>query len=280
MSKSYLTPAEIAESTINTGIKKANNSTVNMLILGALAGMYIGFGGHANITITQTFSKIDAGLAKFLGAAVFPVGLLLVLVAGAELFTGNCLMTMALVDKKITAKQMLKNWCLVYIGNFIGSVILAAALIFVGAYKTGSAVTDTVFSIATTKMSYTAAQIFVKGILCNILVCLAVWMSYAAQDIASKAVTIWFPVMTFVMVGFEHSIANMFFLPLAKFAGFDLSWGEMILHNIIPATLGNIVGGAVIIPLLYYIVYIVPQRQTNANKNTEASTNSKISMAK
>lgn len=275
MSKAYLTPAEIAESTINTGIKKANNSTINMLILGIFAGLYISFGGHADITIMQTFSKIDTGLAKFLGAAVFPIGLFLVLVAGAELFTGNCLMTMALSDKKITLKQMLRNWVIVYIGNFIGAVILAAALVYVGAYKAGSPMTETAFSIAAGKMSASAPQIIVKAILCNILVCLAVWMSFGAQDIASKAIAIWFPVMTFVMVGFEHSIANMFFLPLAKFAGYDISWGQMILHNIIPATIGNIIGGAIIVALLYYVVYIVPQRKTT----TEANTDKKASTA-
>lgn len=278
MSKSFLAPGEIAETTINIGIKKANNSTINMLVLGILAGLYIAFGGHADITIMQTFSKIDPGLAKFLGAAVFPIGLLLVLVAGAELFTGNCLMTMALTDKKISLKQMLKNWGLVYLGNFIGSIILAAALVYVGAYKTGSPMTETAFSIATGKMTATVTQIIVKGIFCNILVCLAVWMSFGAQDISSKAIAIWFPVMTFVMVGFEHSIANMFFLPLAKFAGFDISWTQMLLHNIIPSTIGNIIGGAVVVALLYYVVYIAPQRKTSTNKSTEANTETKASM--
>lgn len=270
MSKSFLAPNEIAESTINVGIKKANNSTINMLILGILAGLYVAFGGHADITIMQTFSKIDLGLAKFLGAAVFPVGLLLVLVAGAELFTGNCLMTMALSDKKITLKQMLKNWSLVYFGNFIGSIIFAAALVYVGAYKAGTPMTETAFSIATGKMTASVGQIIVKGIFCNILVCLAVWMSFGAQDISSKAVAIWFPVMTFVMVGFEHSVANMFFLPLAKFAGYDITWGQMLFHSIIPATIGNIIGGAVIVALLYYVVYIVPQRKVDAKVKSRA----------
>ncbi|MFA5524295.1 MAG: formate/nitrite transporter family protein [Tissierellales bacterium] len=266
MSKLFLAPGEIAESTINIGVKKANNSSINMLVLGILAGLYIAFGGHADITIMQTFSNIDPGLAKFLGAAVFPVGLLLVIVAGAELFTGNCLMTMALSDKKITIKQLLKNWVLVYLGNFIGSIILAAAVVFVGSYKTGSPMAETAFSIATAKMTASVAQIIVKGIFCNILVCLAVWMSFGAQDITSKAVAVWFPVMTFVMVGFEHSIANMFFLPLAKFAGYNVSWAQMLLHNIIPATIGNIIGGAVIVSLLYYLVYILPQRKAESKE--------------
>lgn len=262
MSKAFLAPGEIAESTIAVGIKKANHSTINMIVLGILAGLYIGFGGHADITIMQTCSGLDVGISKFMGGAVFPVGLLLVIVAGAELFTGNCLMTMALVDKKIKLRQMLKNWGLVYLGNFIGSVILAAALVFAGAYKAGTPMAETAFSIATGKMTASVAQIMVKGIFANILVCLAVWMSFGAQDIMSKAIAIWFPVMTFVMLGFEHSIANMFFLPLAKFSGYDITWAQMWLHNIIPSTIGNIIGGAIIIPLFYYIVYIKPQRKT------------------
>lgn len=270
MSKAFLAPGEIAEATITIGVKKANHSTINMIILGILAGLYIGFGGHADITIMQTFSKIDVGVSKFLGGAVFPIGLLLVIVAGAELFTGNCLMTMALVDKKISMKQMLKNWGLVYLGNFIGSIILAAALVFVGAYKPGTPMAETAFSIATGKMTASVAQIIVKGIFANILVCLAVWMSFGAQDIASKAIAIWFPVMTFVMVGFEHSIANMFFLPLAKFIGFDVSWAQMWLHNIIPSTIGNIIGGAIIVSLLYYVVYIKPQRETTTKSKLNA----------
>lgn len=262
MSKAFLAPGEIAEATIATGVKKANHSTINMIILGILAGLYISFGGHADITIMQTCSGLDIGISKFLGGAVFPIGLLLVVVAGGELFTGNCLMTMALVDKKISIKQMLKNWVLVYLGNFIGSVIFAAAVVFVGAYKPGNPMAETALSIATGKMSASVAQIVVKAIFANVLVCLAVWLAYGAQDIASKTVAIWFPVMTFVMLGFEHSIANMFFLPLAKFIGFEVSWAQMWLHNIIPATIGNILGGGIIIPLLYYIVYIKPQRET------------------
>lgn len=270
MSKAFLTPGEIAESTIATGVKKANRSTVSMLILGIFAGLYIGFGAHADITIMQTFSKIDVGLAKFLGAAVFPVGLILVIVAGAELFTGNCLMTMALADKKIRFKQLLRNWVFVYLGNFIGSVILAIALVAAGSYSAGSPMTETAFSIATGKMGASVAQIIIKATFCNILVCLAVWMAYGAKDITSKIIAIWFPVMTFVMVGFEHSIANMFFLPLAKFAGFEVTWAEMFLHNIIPATIGNIIGGAIIVSLLYYQVYILPSRRSETESKSNA----------
>lgn len=263
MNKRFLSAGEIAETTLVTGVKKANNSTINTIILGLLAGMYISIGAHADITIMQTFSGIDIGLTKFLGGAVFPIGLFLVVLAGGELFTGNCLMTMALVDRQITFKQLFRNWGLVYFSNFIGALIFAASLVYCGAYKPGTPMVETAFSIAAGKMSASVLQIVVKGIYANILVCLAVWLAYGAQDFASKIIAMWFPVMIFVMLGFEHSIANMYFLPLAKFLGYDLSWGQMWLHNIIPATIGNIIGGAIIIPLLYYVVYIQPQRIVN-----------------
>jgi len=259
MTKSFLSPSEITEATINNGIDKARRTTLNLLILSILAGIYIGFGAHAYFTITQASSSLNTGIAKFLGGAVFPIGLLLVIVAGGELFTGNCLMTMALMDKKISVNQLLRNWIIVYIGNFIGSIVLAKALVFVNAYATGSPIADTAFSVATNKISLSAAQIVVKGILANILVCLAVWLACGAQDIGSKVVAIWFPIMTFVMVGFEHSIANMFFLPVAKFAGFEITWSQIWLKNIIPSTIGNIIGGGIVIPIMYYLAYKRPK---------------------
>lgn len=258
MSKGFLTPSEIANTTISVGIKKANTSSFNQLLLGILAGIFISIGAHADVTIMQTFKHIDVGVMKFLGAAVFPIGLVLVLLAGGELFTGNCLMTLALVDKKISMKQMFKNWSLVYIGNFIGAIIFVFTMIKIGAYQEGSATSDLALSIATGKTTYSFVQVFLKGIYANILVVLAVWIAYGAQDFVSKIVGMWFPVMTFVMLGFEHSIANMFFLPLAKYIGYDISWLQILTKNLIPATLGNIVGGAVIIPLVYYVIYIVP----------------------
>ncbi len=272
MTKDYLTPAEIAEATITTGVKKANQSTLNMLLLGIFAGVYISLGAHADITIMQTFKHIDVGVMKFLGGAVFPIGLVLVLIAGGELFTGNCLMTMALVDKKITFRQMLKNWTLVYIGNFIGAILLVLTLIKVGAYHEGTPTAELAISIATGKTTYSFSQIFLKGIFANVLVVLAVWIAYGAQDITSKIIGMWFPVMTFVMLGFEHSIANMFFLPLARYIGFDITWAQIWTKNIIPATLGNIVGGAIIIPLTYYVVYILPKRKAETNKVNKATS--------
>ncbi|HHV46722.1 MAG TPA: formate/nitrite transporter family protein [Tissierellia bacterium] len=264
MTKAFLSPAEITETTINNGIDKANRSFLSLLMLSILAGIYIGFGAHAYFTITQAAGSLNAGIAKFLGGAVFPIGLLLVAVAGGELFTGNCLMTMSLMDRKISAAGLLRNWIIVYIGNFIGSIILAKALVFSNAYAPGSLIADTAFSVATSKISQSAPQILVKGILANMLVCLAVWLACGAQDIGSKVVAIWFPVMTFVMVGFEHSIANMFFLPVAKFAGLEITWSQIWFNNIIPSTIGNIIGGGIIIPIMYYLAYRKPKANITA----------------
>ena len=271
MSKGYLSPTEIAETTITTGIKKATQPSLNMLLLGIFAGIFISIGAHADITIMQTFKHVDVGVMKFLGGAVFPIGLVLVLVAGGELFTGNCLMTMALVDKKITMKQMFKNWSLVYVGNFIGAMLFVFTVIKIGAYQEGTPATELALSIATGKTTYSFGQVFLKGVFANVLVVLAVWIAYGAQDITSKIIGMWFPVMTFVMLGFEHSIANMFFLPLAKFVGYDITWTQMFTRNIIPATLGNIVGGAIIIPLVYYVVYIIPKRKIKAKQLGKAA---------
>ena len=269
MEKRMLTPPEIAKATIDAGIKKANLSSLQMILLGIFAGIFIGFGAHADITVIQTLGKIDVGLAKFMGAAVFPVGLMLVVMAGAELFTGNNLMTLPLMDKKITLRKMLKNWMLVYIGNFIGSILLAWILSKTGLYKSGSDITTKAIGIAEAKVGLTLGAAFSRAILCNIIVVVSIWFSTAAKDITGKILAIWFPIMMFVLSGFEHSIANMFFLSMGKFAGASFTWGEMWIKNLIPVTIGNIVGGAVIVPVVYYLCYIAPnQNKQNVVKIT------------
>ncbi|WP_425449435.1 formate/nitrite transporter family protein [Dethiothermospora halolimnae] len=255
MDKKMLSPTEITTATINAGIKKASLSTARMLLLGIFAGMFIGFGAHADITVMQTLGSFDVGIAKFMGAAVFPVGLMLVLVAGAELFTGNNLMTMALMDKKITINKMLKNWILVYLGNFIGSILLALIIEKAGLYGQGSNIANKAIAIAEAKVGLSFGQAFLRAILCNIIVVLAVWFSSASKQVIGKIFAIWFPIMMFVLSGFEHSIANMFFISLGKLLGGSFSWVEMWTSNLIPVTLGNILGGAVIVPVVYYIVY-------------------------
>ncbi|KXZ40466.1 formate/nitrite transporter [Alkalithermobacter thermoalcaliphilus JW-YL-7 = DSM 7308] len=271
MDKKILTPPEIAQAIVGAGIKKANLSTTQMELLGLFAGMFIGFGAHAYISVMQTLKHIDVGLMKLIGGAVFPVGLMLVIMAGGELFTGNCLMTLALMDKKITLKQMLKNWAIVYATNCIGIATMALLVVKTGYYNVGDPMYDLAMSIASGKMALDFTTIFLRGVLCNILVVLTVWMVAGAQDMISKIFACWFPIVVFILGGFEHSIANMFFLPLAKFAGADMTWVEIFTKNIIPSTLGNIVGGAIIVPVVYYFAYILPSKneQESAKLSSE-----------
>lgn len=260
MQKRMLTPPEIAQATINAGVKKANLSTLQMILLGIFAGIFIGFGAQADITVMQTLKNIDVGLMKFMGAFVFPVGLMLVVMAGAELFTGNNLMTLALMDKKITVNQMLKNWFFVYLGNFIGSILLAIVVVKAGFYKVDAPATQLAIKIATGKVGLTLSQAFFRAILCNVVVVLAVWLATGAQDVISKIFACWFPIMMFVLSGYEHSIANMYFISLGKFLGAEVTWGQIWMKNLIPVTIGNIVGGAIIVPVVYYLVYVVPAK--------------------
>lgn len=253
MEKVFLTPKKIAKEMINVGYTKGNLDTSAMILLGILAGAFIGFGGLANIIISQTLGNLDAGIAKFAGATVFPVGLMLVVVAGGELFTGNNLMTLAVINKKITCKQMLKNWSVVWLSNFIGSVLLALVVYYSG-ILTGDSATKAI-SIAQGKVTLDIMTLILRGVLCNVLVVLAVWMSISAQDIISKLFSCWFPVMLFVLCGFEHSIANMFFIPMGMLLGADITISQL-LYNLIYVTLGNIIGGGVLIPFMYQYAYL------------------------
>ena len=253
MDKRFLTPGEVANATINVGINKAKLETNNCILLGILAGVFIGFGGIGNILVSQTLGGIDAGLARLAGASVFPVGLMLVVMCGAELFTGNNLMTLAFMNKKITLSQLFRNWSLVYVANFIGSIVLAVAIFYSGTF-TGDAATKAI-AIAESKAALTVSQALIRGILCNVLVVLAVWMATAAQDIVSKIFACWFPIMLFVLCGFEHSVANMFFMPMGMMLGANVSIGQLVL-NLVVVTIGNIIGGAILVPCMYNKIFI------------------------
>lgn len=271
MEKMFLAPGEIANSWIEIGKKKANLPILKMIMLGIFAGVFIGFGSHADIIIMQTMGRtVDVGFAKFMGAAVFPVGIIFVVVAGAELFTGNCLIAVSVLSKEEKMKNMLKNWTFVYIGNFIGSIALAYMLANSGLYGVDAAAKA--IAIAEGKANMAMSPAIIRGIMCNIMVVLAVWMQSGAKDITSKVFTLWFPVMAFVLSGFEHSIANMYFIPLGKFLGANLTWAQMWINNIIPVTIGNIIGGAVIVPLVYWYVYVYDsQNSKKTGKKSMAS---------
>lgn len=265
----FLSPKETAEVFDGISVGKANNSISNLFILGILAGLFIAFGGFAAQIISHSIE--NPGLAKFASGAVFPVGLMLVVIAGAELFTGNNLIVIGYMDKKITLGQLLRNWIIVYVGNFVGSIFLAFMINQSGLFNTtGGLLGATAIKAAIGKVSLPFVQALIRGILCNIIVVLAVWMAIAAKDIASKILAIWFPIMLFVMSGFEHSIANMYFIPAGIFASsntYYLKAGKItteslntlnvrgLLANLIPVTIGNIIGGAMIIGLSYWYVY-------------------------
>lgn len=252
----FLSPAEIAEVWVGNGVKKASLPIAKMLLLGIFAGMFIGFGAHGFIIANAIGegSGFEVMFAKFIGASIFPAGLMMVIMCGAELFTGNNLLTLAVMDKKITVKAMLVNWIVVYIGNLIGSLLLAFLLAKSGLY------TDTVLAkavgIAETKVAMPFLGALIKGIFCNILVVLACWFQAGSKDMVGKIFAIWFPIMLFVFAGFEHSIANMTYIPLGMFLGADVSIGQFLLNNLLPVTIGNIIGGALIVPCVYYYAYL------------------------
>ena len=265
----YLSPKETAEAYDSISVNKAKNSLSNLFILGILAGVYIAFAGFASQTISYTID--NPGLAKFAGGAVFPVGLILVVIAGAELFTGNNLMIIGVMDKRISFNELFRNWITVYTANFIGSVLFAYLVSRSGLFDSAHGLLGaTVIKAAVGKISLPFSQALIRGILCNIMVVLAVWMATAAKDIISKLFAIWFPIMLFVMSGFEHSIANMYYIPAGIFAKSNtlyLKAGKIeaasisqlniggFFANLIPVTLGNIIGGAIVIGLAYWYVY-------------------------
>ena len=241
-------PKEIANNYIAIGKGKVNTPVAKMFVLGILAGIFIAFGGVASTAAAVSIPLASVG--KFLGACIFPGGLTMVLLAGSELFTGNCLLVIPLCKKEITLGGMLKNWVVVYLGNMVGGIGVAAICVF----------------------SHQAGDAFLRGIACNFLVCIAVWISFAAKQVSSKIIGLFFPIMMFVLCGFEHSVANMYYIAAGIFAkgnaayleaataaGADVSgltWGAMFTKNLLPVTLGNIIGGAVLVGLAYWFVYL------------------------
>ena len=245
-------PAQIAELVETAGVAKARLATVQTLTLAILAGVFIGFGGAA---YTMVMTGVDAGFgpARFLGGVVFSLGLILVIVGGAELFTGNALMTIAAVDRKISLRDLLRNWGLVYLGNLIGAIALVFSFAATGLLDGPMGATAT--AIADGKISLSPAQAFARGLLCNALVCLAVWLSFAARSVVGKIMAILWPISAFVLLGLEHSVANMYLLPQGAFAGSSVGWSAAI-GNLFWVTFGNVVGGAGGVALAYRLAYL------------------------
>lgn len=272
-----VSPSQIAERASDVGISKAKLRLFPTLLLAFLAGMYIAFGGIFSVVVaTGTSSVWPFGITRLLQGVAFSLGLILVVVGGAELFTGNMLMSIAWAQKKISTLSVLRNWLFVYLGNFLGSIFLAGLITAGRTYQLSQGDFGlTLFKIVNAKLCYGFWQALSLGILCNILVCLAVWLSYSAKNTTDKVFSVLFPISAFIAAGFEHSVANMFLIPAAFFIKFfdptfasslalDLSgftWPNFLIHNLFPVTLGNMLGGIVIVGLIYFFSYKKPEKQ-------------------
>lgn len=268
-------PPEIAKKVAQVAEKKSALDFFRLFILAILAGAFIGLGAQF-FTLVIHDSNLPLGLTKLIGGLVFSLGLILIVLAGAELFTGNTLMVLGFVDGVISARGLLRSWVIVYIGNFIGSLILVLLMYYSGQWALNSSMVGAkALLIANGKVNLAFHTAFVLGILCNILVCLAVWLCFGARTTTDKILAIVFPITAFVASGFEHCVANMYFIPMgialknqtavvaaagtmsnATLALQNLTWSGFIVKNLIPVTLGNFVGGSILVGLVYWSVYL------------------------
>lgn len=270
-----LLPAAMALKAEEAGVAKAALGWRNTLALGVLGGAFIALGGVFFSTVMAGAGQLAWGPARLLGGAAFSLGLILVVAAGAELFTGNNLIAMAWASGRVSSRRLLRNWGLVYLGNFAGALATAALVFVSGQYLFGGGGVGRVLLVAAqAKCTYGFGQAFALGVLCNALVCLAIWLCFSARTTTDKVLCVLFPISAFVAAGFEHSVANMFFVPLALFikAGAPehfwqalgqgpeqyaaLGWGRFLGGNLLPVTLGNIVGGSLMVGLVYWFIYI------------------------
>ena len=280
-SQDSLTPSDtVHEISDKVMTGKADYSKTKMFTLAIAAGAFIAFGAQVSLTVMTGDSNMGWGFTKLIGAMTFATGLMLVTLTGAELFTGNVMMTFAVLEKKISLMKLLRSWTVVYIANFIGSILFAALVYFAGmGHNGGDAVGVTAMQTALGKLNLTFTEAFFRGILCNWLVCLAIFMASTSKRVIGKIFAIFFPIMTFVASGYEHSIANMFFIPngilmkhfptIVAASGFTpdqlavMTWKNFFVHNLIPVTLGNIVGAFVFVVLLFWTAYLREERRQN-----------------
>jgi formate transporter len=277
-------PPEMAERAESVGVKKASLDSWTMLALGILAGAFIALG--ALFATTVTASSLPYGVNRLLGGLAFCLGLILVIVAGAELFTGNNLIVMAWANKKVTTAQLLRCWVIVYAGNLMGAMATAGLVFLAKQYSFGAgAVGKNALTIAQNKCNLGVVEAVTLGILCNALVCLAVWLCYSARTTTDKVISIIFPITAFVAAGFEHSVANMYFIPagllIKTFAPSEywnlihesassyaaLTWMGF-LRNLVPVTVGNTIGGSLMVGLVYWFIYLRKPKQPDASDGT------------
>lgn len=270
-----LMPPEMAGKAENVGVNKAQLTSFRMFALAVLAGAFIAMGAIFSTTATTGASALPYGIVRVIAGATFSLGLILVIVAGAELFTGNNLIVMAWASRKVSTGQLVRNWMVVYAGNFLGSIITAYGMYLSHQFEfNGGALGLNALNIAHAKTSLDFLPALVLGVFCNALVCLAVWLCMSARSTTDRVLAIVPPITAFVAAGFEHSIANMYFIPVGMFiktgagpefwanigktaADFpNLTWGNFFLMNLIPVTIGNIIGGAVMVGLVYWSIYL------------------------
>lgn len=268
-----LSPAEIAAKTIATGVKKANLDFWTSFALAVLGGFFVALGAIFSTTVSTNGSDFPYGVNVLLKGLAFSTGLILILVAGAELFTGNNLLILAVLTKNVTLPKMLRNLLVVYLGNMVGAFIIALIMLLSKQYTYGGgAVGKAALSIANTKSGLDFWTALALGVMCNLLVCLAVWMAYSARSTAGKIMAIIPPITAFAAAGFEHSVANMYYISFALFIQrFDpafthaagefgnLNWNNFFLRNLLPVTIGNLIGGVILVGCAYWFTYLRKQ---------------------
>ncbi len=271
-----LPPPAMARKAEEVGVAKAALSTEKIFVLAVLAGAFIAMGAVFATTVTAGSGDLAFGVVRLLGGLAFTLGLILVVVAGAELFTGNNLVVMAWADRRVTTQRLLWTWLVVYVGNFVGAIATAVLMYLSRQYELGGgAVGEQALAIGIAKTSLGFGQAVILGAFCNALVCMAVWLCYSARTTADKILAIIPPIAAFVAAGFEHSVANMYFIPEALFIASNdgwlasltsapdvsgLTWSAFLVDNLLPVTIGNLIGGTVMVAALYWFVYLRPDR--------------------
>ena len=272
-----LPPADVARRAAGVGVAKAEMARPDVFVLAVLAGAFIALGAIFATTVAAGGADLPFGVVRLLAGLVFTLGLILVVLAGAELFTGNNLIVMAWASRQVSSAALLTNWAIVFAGNFVGALATVLILFTSRQYELGGgAVGHTALSIAAAKTDLGFVQAIALGMLCNALVCLAVWLTYGAHTTTDKIVAIVPPIAAFVAAGFEHSVANMYFVPIGLLvkgdddfvAGLDdapdldgLTWEAFLVDNLLPVTIGNVIGGALMVGAVYWLVYLRPRRE-------------------
>ena len=275
MENQYNTPQQIVEANLEASEAKTKKPILKLLVSGLLAGAAISFGGISSNVAVHAIG--NAGLAKFVAGAIFPVGLMIIVLLGGELFTGDCLMINDVLKKRCSVASIIRTLCLVWISNFVGALLIVFLNYSSGQYDMSQGLLGAyTIKVALGKVNLSVSQCITSGILCNILVCIAVLMAGAARDIDGKIWAVFFPILAFVLGGYEHCVANMYFIPMGIFASKNssyadsamkiygltenqinaISWKNFFVTNLIPVTIGNIVGGVVFVVLIYWLVYL------------------------